>query len=225
MISVILPVLDEEALVAAAVLGVPTRSGDEVLVADGGSRDATREAAGAAGAVVVEAPRGRALQMNAGAARARGDALLFLHVDVRLPPGALAAVEAALADPAVVGGGFAKVYPGGGPWLAASAWLQNTVRSGLLGHLVGTNAIFVRRTVFEAIGGFAPLPFLEDVVFSDALRARGRVAVLPGPVEVSPRRYHARGTLAAMARNVAIMARYRILGQDPRELAALYRGK
>jgi len=200
---------------------VPT----EVIVVDGGSRDATVERAQGMGATVVPAERGRARQQNAGARRARGDVLLFLHADLRVPVGGLEALEAAMDDPEVVGGGFRKRYVPDGPLLAWIAWVQNRIRAGILGHLVGTNGIFVRRGVFEALGGFPEVPFLEDVLFSDHLREVGKLAILGPRLEVSSRKYRRDGALVRLLRNLWIVVQFRALGRTPEELVEQYRGK
>jgi len=122
--------------------------------------------------------------MNAGAAVAGGDVLLFLHADTRLPPAFDAVVDAALADPAVVGGRFDLQLDPGSPFLDLTAALIN-LRSRLTGIATGDQALFVRRAVFEAMGGFEDIPLMEDVAFTRALRRRGRVARLRQRVTTS----------------------------------------
>ncbi len=222
-ITVVVPVLDEATGLGACLAAVgPPEPDLEILVVDGGSRDATPEVARARGIPVLASPRGRALQQNAGAARARGEVLVFLHADVRLPSGWREDVRRILADPQVVGGGFPKRYQPCGPSLAASAWLQNRIRSGLLGDFVGTNAIFVRSRVFRELGGFPEVPLLEDVLFSDRMKGRGPVRLARHPVTVSARKYHAEGAFLRMLRNIWIMIQFRILGRSPHRLAGQY---
>lgn len=225
MISVVVPVLDDEDEVAGCVRSLArTTLPTEVLVVDGGSRDRSCKVAEGAGARVITSRPGRARQMNRGAEAAEGDVLLFMHADMRLPDGGIERVAAAMADPTVPGGGFFKRYHPSSPLLAALALGHNHLRAAWFRDLVGTNAIFVRRQVFEALGGFPEVPFLEDVLFSDRLKQLGRVAVIRDPVEVSARKYRREGTLARTLRNVWIMVQFRVLGRTPEQLVAQYRG-
>ncbi len=152
-ISVVIPAHNEGAIIAAAVAAVLAQSPHEVIVAPGESTDATAQLAERAGAQVVPSARGRARQMNAGAAAASGDVLLFLHADVRLPEGGLDAVrrvmaDGAGADPAVVGGAF-RLRLDSPRWsLRAIAWLSN-LRSEISRVQMGDRAIFVRGSVFR----------------------------------------------------------------------------
>ena len=218
--SVIIPALDEAAQIAAAIASARAASVGEVIVVDGGSGDATVESARVAGATVITAARGRARQMNAGAAAATGEVLLFLHADTRLPPGFDAAVDAALADPAVVGGRFDLRLEPGSPFLDLTAALIN-LRSRLTGIATGDQALFVRRAVFEAMGGFEDIPLMEDVAFTRALKDRGRVARLRARVTTSARRWQRDGPL----RTVLLMWWLRFLywrGVPPAELKRRY---
>jgi rSAM/selenodomain-associated transferase 2 len=232
-VSIVVPVLDEAAVVPALVDGLAaleTPPGFEVVLVDGGSRDGTagrfRAAAGTLlergiGARVFEGvPRGRASQLNAGARAARGAVLLFLHADTVLPPGAPAAVAAALADPRVVGGGFRHRFSRRGVLLRLIS-LYATARSLLRGVHYGDQAMFVRRSVFETLGGFPDIPLFEDLELSRALRARGRVATLPLAARTSARRLEQRGLVRTAVRFGWIKARY-ALGAAPRDLAAEY---
>ena len=193
-LSVVIPALNEAAQIDAAVASARGPQVREVIVVDGGSGDATAARARAAGATVIAADRGRARQMNAGAAVAGGDVLLFLHADTRLPPAFDAVVDAALADPAVVGGRFDLRLDPGSPFLDLTAALIN-LRSRLTGIATGDQALFVRRAVFEAMGGFEDIPLMEDVAFTRALRRRGRVARLRQRVTTSSRRWQQNGPL------------------------------
>lgn len=194
-ISVIIPALDEEAELAGAIASARTSPEVcEVIVVDGGSVDATRDLATAHADRLLLAPRGRAVQMNAGAAAARGDVLLFLHADTRLPRDFAAAIAEAMADPRVVGGRFDVRLVPSSPLLALVAALMNT-RSRLSRIATGDQAIFVRRAIFAAIGGYAPLPLMEDIAFSRGLKRRGRIACLRTAVETSSRRWRRKGPL------------------------------
>lgn len=220
MISVIIPALDEADHLAAAIASARAPGVAQVIVVDGGSRDATAAIARDHADTVLSAPRGRALQMNAGAAAAQAETLLFLHADTRLPPGFDRAVLAALADTSVVGGRFDVDLQPSTPFLALTAALIN-LRSRLTRIGTGDQALFVRRAVFEALGGFEPLPLMEDVAFTRALKRRGRVACLRQRVRTSSRRWQKDGPL----RTVLLMWWLRWLyfrGVPPAELKRRY---
>jgi rSAM/selenodomain-associated transferase 2 len=187
-ISVIIPALDEEAQLAEAVASARAPGVGEIIVVDGGSRDATVHVARQHADLVLTAARGRAAQMNAGAFVARGDVLLFLHADTRLPPGFDSAVLDALADPGTVGGRFDVHLIPSTPLIRAVAELMN-LRSRLSGIATGDQAIFVRRAVFEVIGGFETIPLMEDIALTRALKRRGRIACLRARVQTSSRRW------------------------------------
>jgi len=193
-LSIVVPALDEAGQIAATLATAQGPHVLEVLVVDGGSRDETAALARRAGATVLTAERGRARQMNAGAAVATGDALLFLHADTRLPPGFDAAIAAALADPAVVGGRFDLRLEPATPFLDLTAALIN-LRSRLTRIATGDQALFVRRAVFVAMGGFADLPLMEDVAFTRALKRRGGIACLRDRVATSSGRWRRDGPL------------------------------
>jgi len=219
-ISIVVPALDEEAQIAAALASARAPGVREVIVVDGGSRDATARVARQHADAVLSAPRGRAVQMNAGAAAAGGDVLLFLHADTRLPPGFDSAVLAALADPAVVGGRFDLRLVPGTPLLRLVGGLIN-LRSRLSRIATGDQALFVRRSVFEALGGFAAIPLMEDVAFTQALKRRGRIACLREQVETSSRRWLRDGPL----RTILLMWWLRLLyacGVAPERLRRRY---
>ena len=222
LVSIIVPVLDEAGGIAACLEPLqPLRAAlAEVVVVDGGSRDATRALASPLADRVIEAPRGRALQMNAGARASRGDVLLFLHADTCLPPGALDAVAAGLDARAAEWGRFDVAIAGADPLLVAVALLMN-VRSRLTGIATGDQAMFARREAFEAVGGFPEIPLMEDVALSKRLRRRSRPLCLRERVVTSARRWERNGTL----RTIVLMWRLRLeyaLGADPRRLARRY---
>ena len=219
-ISIVVPVLDEAAVLGTALASLAplAAAGAEVIVVDGGSRDGTREIAEGRGCRVVSAPRGRAAQMNAGARVARGDALVFLHADTRLPENALDAISAALARSSW--GRFDVTIVGKG-WLLALVAAMMNVRSRLTGIATGDQAMFVRRDAFERAGGFPPIPLMEDVALSRALKKLGPPACLEDRVATSGRRWEKHGTL----RTILLMWRLRAayaMGADPRSLARAY---
>jgi rSAM/selenodomain-associated transferase 2 len=215
-ISVVVPTLTEAATVAEAV-GVARRTlGDcELIVVDGGSADGTAEAAEAAGATVLQATGSRAEAMNAGAARASGDALLFLHADTILPEGAGDAIRAALAH--AEGGAFRLGFDERPPlWRVLSAGYARTSRTAY-----GDQAIFVSRTAFDRLGGYRQLPIMEDYDLVERLRRQGRFELLPLSVRVSARRHRRQGELRTFLRIGAIKILYR-LGVPPDRLARAY---
>jgi rSAM/selenodomain-associated transferase 2 len=216
LLSVVIPALDEEALVGDAVRSV--RDHAEVIVVDGGSTDGTRAAAEAAGATVIGAGRGRGVQLDAGARAARGDWLIFLHADTRLEAGWAAALLA-LPD-AVAGGAFRFALD---PPRPAYRWLEAGValRCRLFRLPYGDQGLFARREVYSGIGGFRPLPLMEDV---DLVRRLARAGLLAFPAVrafTSARRFERRGLLATSARNLWLLALY-AAGLRPDRLARLY---
>lgn len=219
-ISAVIPTLNEAAALPATLQALPPGL-KEVVVADGGSTDATRAIARAHGCRVVTAPPGRGIQMNAGADAARGDVLLFLHADTALPPDAPARIVAALADPGVVGGGFLLGIDARGSVYRAIAWGAN-LRTRLTGVFYGDQAPFVRAEAFRAVGGFPEVPLMEDVALGRSLKRRGRVAMVPVAVRTSARRWRREGPVRATLRNVLLMTLYR-LGVAPERLARWYR--
>lgn len=212
-LTTIVPCLDEEAHLAT-LLPTLTAAGERVIVVDGGSRDGSVPLArGMIGVEVLETTPPRSHQMNRGAAAATGEALLFLHADAVPPPAFARCIATALADPAVAGGAFdlALDAPGLAPWLVArgASW-----RSRLTGRPYGDQGIFVRRSVFDAMGGFVPWPLLEDLEFTHRLRRHGRVCLLRQRVTVSARRWQAQGYLRTTLRNVVLAGCF-YLGIDP----------
>ena len=221
-ISIIVPVLDEASTIAAtlAVLQPARREGVEVLVVDGGSRDATRALAAPLADAVLQAPRGRASQMNAGAAASGGDILLFLHADTTLPADAVARIEHALDAGTRQWGRFDVAIAGSHPMLTVVAMLMNA-RSRWTGIATGDQAIFVRRAAFHAVGGFPRIPLMEDVALSRALKMVSPPAALRQRVVTSARRWERHGIF----RTIVLMWRLRAayaLGADPHRLARRY---
>ncbi|MBD0275110.1 MAG: TIGR04283 family arsenosugar biosynthesis glycosyltransferase, partial [Acetobacteraceae bacterium] len=193
-LSVVIPVLDEAQGIAGhlAALGPLRERGAEVIVVDGGSTDGTLERARDGADAVLTAPRGRASQMNAGAAAATGDVLLFLHADTRLPDGADRLIRTALDASGRVWGRFDVTIEGRHPLLPVVARLMNA-RSRLTGIATGDQAIFVTRVAFAGVGGFPDLPLMEDVALSTRLKRLSRPACLAPRATTSGRRWERRG--------------------------------
>jgi rSAM/selenodomain-associated transferase 2 len=220
-ITFVVPVLNEAAGIVASLEALaPLRArGHEVIVVDGGSEDGTPGLARSRADRVLVAPRGRAQQMNAGARGAAGDALLFLHADVRLPLDADRMVLEALATR--LWGRFDVRLDSPRALLALVGAMMN-LRSRLTGIATGDQALFVRRELFEQLGGYAEIPLMEDIELSSRLRRTGRPACLGARVLASARRWEARGAL----RIIVLMWRLRLayfLGADPARLAERYR--
>ena len=221
-IAVIVPVLDEAAGIAASLQALaPWRArGHAVTVVDGGSRDDTVALAQPLANVVITGPRGRARQMNAGAAAAAEPVLLFLHADTLLPPDADVLIDAALARGARWGR-FDVRIAGDSAWFPLIATLMNW-RSRLTGIATGDQAIFVDATVFRAIGGFPDQPLMEDIELSRRLRNYGRPACLREQVLTSGRRWQARGVWSTVLLMWRLRWRY-WRGEAPEALARAYR--
>ncbi len=190
----------------------------EVVVADGGSSDATAGISRARGAALALSEPGRGIQLRAGAERATGDVLLFLHADTLPPPDVADQIRGAL-EAGYVGGNFRLKYPGGGAlgrWLEALVLVYRRV-----GRYYGDSGIFVRRDVYESIGGFPAVPVMEDVIFVHRLERAGKTAFLPGPMTSSPRRWTGR-PLRTLFLWAAMQLAYEA-GASPWRLARFYR--
>lgn len=220
-VSVVIPALNEEQLLAAAIASAWAAGAAEVVVADGGSHDRTREIAEADGGLVVTGRRGRAAQQNAGAERAAGDVLLFLHADNRLGSDAIQQVSDALSKSGAWGGVFWQQIEAPGALYRALEY-GNAWRVRWRGLPYGDQGIFIRREVFRELGGFPELPLMEDLVLMRQLRRRAWPLLLPGPVYVHPRRWQRHGIVRQTLRNWLLVTAWR-LGVSPERLAAHYR--
>jgi rSAM/selenodomain-associated transferase 2 len=228
LITVIIPALDEEEALPAAIRSCREGGECEVIVADGGSRDGTAEVARRLADRVVAASRGRARQMNAGAAVARGETLLFLHADTLLPPCGLEAVRRSLQDRNIVGGAFrVAILPsaGAGVYVRAMLWLTGrmvNLRSAMTRSCTGDQAIFLRAGTFRELGGYRDIPLMEDVELSRELRRRGNTALLENRVGTSGRRWEAWGPVRTILRMWRLRLGY-LAGMTPERCAELYR--
>ncbi|MDE3035107.1 MAG: TIGR04283 family arsenosugar biosynthesis glycosyltransferase [Nitrospirota bacterium] len=241
-VSVIIPTLNEERALPQTLRRTLALEFDEVLVVDGGSTDRTqqivhdllaqetgREVRGGQASDpeprtprlhLLASPVGRAAQMNVGAAASRGDVLLFLHADTRLPDNAKQAIVRALQEPECVGGRFDLRFDRDRPLSRLIACMINW-RSRLSGIATGDQAIFVRRSVFERMGGFASIPLMEDIDLTRRLNRMGPVAYLRTQVVTSFRRWETRGPI----RTILLMWLLRFLywiGVNPHTLSRWY---
>jgi rSAM/selenodomain-associated transferase 2 len=232
-ISVIIPALNEEAALPCTLARTFELGFSEIIVADGGSVDRTRDIAlqfalsqcrsaiTACPIVTITVPPGRGRQMNAGAELSTGDVLLFLHADTLLPLGAVETIAEALLDARCVGGRFDVEFdrPSG---LGRIISAMMNLRSRLSGMATGDQAIFVRRDVFERMRGFTPIPLMEDLDFSRRLKRLGKVVALKHTVTTSYRRWATQGPV----RTILLMWTIRLLywmGIAPQRLARFYR--
>lgn len=219
--SVVIPALNEAAVIRRAALSAWEAGASEVIVADGGSGDETAALAAACGCRVTGAPCGRASQQNAGAHLATSDVLLFLHADGVLAPQVGGQLDDALSRRRAVWGAFRQRIEAP-HWIYR--WLEtgNAQRVMWLGMPYGDQALFVRRQVFHELGGFAQVPLMEDVLLSQRLRRRSWPVLLSGPVCVSPRRWQRAGVMRQTVRNWLLVAAFSC-GVSPQQLAAWYR--
>jgi rSAM/selenodomain-associated transferase 2 len=219
-ISIIIPTLNESTTIRGAADSLAGLRGEfEVIVADGGSTDETVEIARKCGFRVITSPRGRGQQMNAGARLARGDVLLFLHADTRLPEMALRLIGETLEDTKVCGGHFSLIFEGGTSEARLLTKIYPLLRAG--GMCYGDSAIFARRRVFESIGGYRDYPIFEDCDLYRRLRRAGEFMRLPASARTSSRRFEGR-----FIRTFALWSMMQLLywlGVDPNLLNQLYK--
>lgn len=223
-LSIIIPARDEGERIAATLdsLAELRALGAEVIVVDGGSRDATVQRARLRSDLVVTATGGRAAQINAGAEKASGDVLLFLNADARLPREAERLILDGLAHSGRAWGCFGLKFEHRSVALSLLALLLN-LRSWITGIASGGQAIFVRRDALRAAGGFPAIPLMENVALCKRLKRTGGPLCLPQRVAISARRF---GTAGGVLPVIALMARLRLayaFGADPADLAERHR--
>jgi rSAM/selenodomain-associated transferase 2 len=226
MVSVIIPTYNEESVIERNLGHLSRANGDfEVLVVDGESTDGTRARVEALmGGFprplrLAAAPRNRALQLNRGAELARGETLLFLHADIVVPPEAIEATEQALSAHALCGGNFSLVFAGPSAWNRFFTWANRARRR--FGIYYGDSGIFVRRQVFERLGGFKPIPVMDDYEFIRRMEKLGRTLCLPATLKVSDRRWRRQGALRTLLSWVLVQSLYSA-GVPAQRLAWLY---
>jgi rSAM/selenodomain-associated transferase 2 len=220
--SIIMPVLNEEAVLEDQLIHLTRQCAHrhcELIIVDGGSNDRTAAIAERYGKVIY-APRGRAAQMNAGAAAAKGVALIFLHADTRLPADAFSAIERAFVSPEVVGGAF-RICFNCDLWPYRFVAFTTNLRSRMSTIFTGDQAYFIRSASFRAVGGYPHQPLMEDLEIISQLRKIGKVVLLPQYVTTSARRHQKIGLL----RSVLFMWYLRTLyhfGVSPAQLQRIY---
>lgn len=220
-ISIIIPTRNEAENIKAAIAGTQPSRNIELIVVDGDSQDHTVSIAQSLGVKVILSAPGRAAQMNAGAEAARGDILLFLHADTRLPSQFDDMIRAALQAPGIVAGAFALR-------IDASLWTLRWVEKGVYWRSrfcqmpYGDQAIFLTKEVFQKVGYFPELPIMEDLEIMRRLKAIGKITIIPVPVITSARRWLKKGVFHTTLLNQIVIIGY-FLGVSPQRLRSWYR--
>jgi rSAM/selenodomain-associated transferase 2 len=221
-ISIIIPVYNEKKHISATITTAQKSINSEIIVVDAGSEDDTCGIACTTGVKVITSGRGRAMQMNKGAAAASGDILLFLHADTLLPSGFDYLIRKTLQKPGVVAGAF-KLKISGRPWSLRLVEWGVDIRSKCFQLPYGDQAIFLKSEIFHKIDGFPELPIMEDFELVRRLKASGKIAIILAPVVTSGRRWLQHGILKTTLINQIIIIGY-FLGISPKRLASWYRG-
>jgi rSAM/selenodomain-associated transferase 2/rSAM/selenodomain-associated transferase 1 len=220
-LSIIVPALNEAATIESTLSHLQGVDNLQVIVVDGGSTDETVDLARRQGARVLQTQPGKARQMNCGATAATGEVLVFLHADTRLPEGFNRQILAALNQTGVVAGAFRLTIDSRAAGIRFIEGVAD-LRSRYLQLPYGDQALFMKKSVFEAMGGFAELPIMEDFVLVRRLRRQGKIAILPAAVLTSPRRWQHLGILKTWLVNQMIVIAF-YLGISPERLARWYR--
>jgi rSAM/selenodomain-associated transferase 2 len=225
MLSIIIPVLNEQSQINAAIEQIKAQSFDgayEIIVVDGDPQGGTIRVIRDKAVTCIAGSRGRGRQMNAGARAAAGDVLLFLHADTRLPPDGLTNICRVLENRQYVGGAFDLAIDSG-RWILRYIAARSSRRSRWNRIPYGDQAIFVRKDYFEKIGGFKDIPLLEDVDLMQRIKRDGRrIHILRDKVTTSARRWQSEGVVYTTVRNQVVLMLY-YLGVSPRRLARLYK--
>lgn len=220
LISIIIPTLNEEKTLGRTLVPLKNKKDCEIIVVDGGSSDTTVSLAEGAGLKIMTSPRGRSRQMNTGGAAATGEVLLFLHADTLLPDNFTQTISDILTKPKIVAGAFSLGFDSEAKSLSFIAWAAN-LRSRFLQLPYGDQALFTSRKCFNDIGGFPDIEIMEDFVFIQRLRKKGRIAILPEKAITSARRWENFGILRTTLTNQLIVSGYK-LGVRPTTLAKWY---
>jgi rSAM/selenodomain-associated transferase 2 len=219
--TIIVPTLNEVGQIEITLAALAAVHGKkEIIVADGGSQDATVERAKSAGVRVLHCSRGRGQQMREAAAQSTGDVLWFLHADTIPPVNALDEIQRALTATDVAGGSFSLTFAGQSRAARQMTWIYPHLRK--LGLIYGDSGIFIRRQVYEEIGGFRPYPLFEDLDLVRRMKQRGRFARVNCPIVTSSRRFEAGNYGRAWTTWIALQLLYWI-GVPPTKLAQWYR--
>ena len=221
LISIIIPVLNEAPIIQATLLRLQGNPNVEIIVVDGGSTDNTFVLVKQIGATVITVTEGRGAQMNGGAAIASGEILLFLHGDTQLPVNYQAIITETLLQPNVIAGAFELAIDGAAKSLRLVEMLVK-IRSHFCSLPYGDQAIFLTKKIFIEVGGFAPLPIMEDFEFIQRLQGQGKIAIAPASVITSPRRWQKLGIIKTTLINQLIILGY-YLGISPLKLKNFYR--
>lgn len=220
-ISIIVPTLNEQECIAETIKSLQQLEGEkEIIVVDGGSSDETVSLASSQGAQIITSRPGRGVQMHAGALSASGDVLWFVHADTIPPPHALSEIRKRLESPMVAGGNFGLVFDG--PSRAARQLTAIYPMLRLLGLCYGDSGIFVRREIYDRIGGFRSLALFEDLDLLRRLRAAGKFAHLPCKILTSSRRFEQRNFALVWLHWTVLQVLY-WCGISPNRLAQWYR--
>ncbi|MGD9852091.1 MAG: TIGR04283 family arsenosugar biosynthesis glycosyltransferase [Nitrospirales bacterium] len=226
-IAVIIPVLNEETVLPGLMPNLLAMGFDEIIVVDGGSQDRTLdivrpflEHTSSRGIQLISSARGRAVQLNAGASNTHADILVFLHADTNLPDTAVQRICQVMADVSCVGGRFDVRFPVDRGWAWVISRMMN-LRSRWSGICTGDQTIFVRRRIFQRLGGFADIPLMEDIEFTRRLKTTGRVVALRDKVTTSFRRWERGGPLRTILRMWTLRFLY-WMGWPPKTLRQFY---
>ena len=223
IISIIIPVLNEAAIIQSTLKNLLSYPDVEVIVVDGKSQDSTLSIARTAGVRTIVVLGGRSVQMNAGAEIASANILLFLHVDTNLPTNFVELIIQTLKQPKTIAGAFELGIEGKDRSLR---WIEILVkmRSHLFSLPYGDQAIFITKQVFTELGGFSQIPIMEDFELIQRLKSRGQIAIAPGKVVTSGRRWQKLGVWKTTLVNQLVIAGY-YLGISPNKLNRFYRNR
>ena len=226
-LSIIMPVYNEELIIGDTLRHLPSRKDIEIIIADGGSEDKTRDiisnlTSHLPSLYLIETPKGRARQMNEGANISKGDILLFLHGDCRLPENALEYIWDTIQSGRYVAGAFDIRINKRGLFFRITEKAAN-MRSRYLRVIYGDQAMFMKRETFFRVGGFPVLPLMEDIAISKRLKRLGRFRFINTPVIVSARRWEKEGAFYTMFRDITLASAYILFNVSPEKLVRYYK--